>query len=198
MSLPFTAARADDVVATDERGVHATVRAVYLRAHNPVLDLFVPESLSSRFYPEFSLEFRPFQSWSAELAIGVPTDFNLTSGLYHVRLMPVTGTLKHEFMPHSTLRPYLGVGIHHTTSSLAANESGLSRYTSLAGNSVGWVAQAGFNARLTRGVFLNADVRYLDKLEPQEQFQGAPDGKRYAINPFLIGLGIGYRWTAAP
>lgn len=194
--LTCAAARAGDAAAVDERDIQAEVRAVYLQAHSPVLDLIVPQSLSGRLYPELSVEFRPFERWAAELAIGVPTDFNLGTGLYHLRLMPITGTVRHEFVLHSAFRPYLGAGIHYTTTSLVANESGLSSYTSLASESTGWVAQAGFDAQLTRSLFLNADVRYLGNLEPQELFHGAPDGNRYVIDPFLISLGIGYRWTS--
>lgn len=93
------------------------LRAVYLNPQSSPLGPY--SSISGKVYPEIDGEWFLGRSWSAELAIAAPTNFstNAFDGAA-IRLMPITWTAKYLFAPESRLRPYLGVGLQYTRSSL--------------------------------------------------------------------------------
>jgi outer membrane protein len=186
--VPETRATAQEV-GRDDSDFQIRVRAIYLNPNRPVT-LF--ENLAGNFYPELSGEWFLLPGWSTELAIALPTDFNLSDGPT-IRLMPNTWTVKYEIpSAQPAVHPYVGFGLDY--SRLSLNTHNLLDHDSIDSSSIGWVAQAGADAQVAPSWFVNLDLRYLGDLEPRS-LQGPSHeymGTRYKIDPFLVGLGVSY------
>lgn len=157
------------------------VRAVYLEPSNPV----VPGpagNMSGRVYLEFSGDWSLGRRWSTEISVGLPTNFDLPdSGGMGIRLTPFAWTAKYHFGLDTPLRPYLGVGAHYTRATFTNTPQ--STFAN-AQDSVGFVAQAGVDLRAGSTWSVNADIRRLFGLEPNDT----------RINPFLYSLGITFHY----
>jgi outer membrane protein len=167
------------------------LRAVYLDPQSSPLGPY--SSISGKVYPEIEGEWFFGRNWSIELAIGAPTNFstNAFDGAA-IRLMPITWTAKYRFAPDSRLRPYLGVGLQYTQSSL---EGGYASYTTLESSTAGVVAQAGLEFRASPTWYVNLDIRYLNGLEPSTgTAQSGFSGESVKIDPLLYSVGVAYRW----
>lgn len=189
--------RADDATPDWNGGPYeyqVRLRGVYLYTGN--IDNF-GDHLEKRAYPELSGEVFITPRWSAELALTVSTTYRLGNpqagfDLGGIGLAPQTWTVKYNFAPRETFRPYLGFGAHYTGVSRHYND----RVVGISSSSAGWVAQAGFDARLSQHWYLNTDVRYLGDLEPYDLIGGSRE-LQYKIDPFLFGVGIGFRFGGA-
>lgn len=168
------------------------LRAVYLHPQGSPAGAY--SSISGKVYPEVEGEWLFGRSWSTELAIGAPTDFS-TTGFdgAAIRLMPITWTAKYRFAPESRLRPYLGVGVQYTRSSLEGGYP--NNYTTIESSTAGVAAQAGLELRASAGWYVNMDIRYLAGLEPRTGTeQSGLGGEQIKIDPLLYGVGFSYRW----
>jgi outer membrane protein len=176
-------------VGRDDSDFQVRVRAVYLNPNRPVT---LSDNLAGNFYPELSGEWFLLPAWSTELAIALPTDFNLSDGTT-IRMMPNTWTVKYEIpAAQPAVHPYVGFGLDYTRLSLNTHDP--LDHDSIDSSSIGWVAQAGADARLAQSWFVNLDLRYLGDLEPRS-FQGPSHeylGTKYKIDPFLLGVGVSY------
>ena len=149
--------------------------------------------------PELDLEYYFNSYWSTELALNLPRvhDLNLRDSTYangnvgDFRLAPNFLTIKYNFLPNSVFRSYIGAGINVTSFyDVNAGPFSLTRTTT------GPAAQAGFDVHLSEHWLLNADVKWA-RVTPAVAFDGAKVG-RMAIDPMLVGVGIGYRFGGSP
>lgn len=154
------------------------VRAVYLSPQSGGYG-----SIRGKVYPEIEGEWFLGLNWSTELALGAPTDFNVSdvSGVT-IRLMPITWTAKYRFAPESPLRPYVGAGVNYTPSSLGGD---VPNSYSTKSSSVGVVVQGGLDLKVSPTWYVTFDIRYLT-LAPRA-FSGSN------VNPFLTSVGVAYR-----
>lgn len=186
--VPGARATAQEV-GRDDSDFQIRVRAIYLNPNRPVT---LVENLAGNFYPELSGEWFLLPGWSTELAIALPTDFNLSDGPT-IRLMPNTWTVKYEIPSgEPAVHPYVGFGLDYSRLSLTTHE--LLDHDSIDSSSIGWVAQAGADAQVAPSWFVNLDLRYLGDLEPRS-LQGPSHeylGTKYKIDPFLLGVGVSY------
>jgi outer membrane protein len=186
--VPGARATAQEV-GRDDSDFQIRVRAIYLNPNRPVT---LVENLAGNFYPELSGEWFLLPGWSTELAIALPTHFNLSDGPT-IRMMPNTWTVKYEIPGgQPAVHPYVGFGLDYSRLSLNTHE--LLDHDSIDNSSVGWVAQAGADAQVAPSWFVNLDLRYLGDLEPRS-LQGPSHeylGTRYKIDPFLLGVGVSY------
>jgi outer membrane protein len=123
--------------------------------------------------------------WSMEFATGSNTQFRASGeGSYPVGLQPLTWTFKYNFQPEQYAHTYIGFGGHYTfvTGALSLDSS-----------SAGVAVQAGLDVLLSRDWVLNADFRYLG-LEFKDTGTGAP--RQLRIDPFLLSLGVSYRFPS--
>ena len=134
-------------------------------------------------YAELSGEYYFTPNWSTELALAWPTNFDVKfqgNKVGNQKLMPNTWTVKYGFMPEEDFRPYLGVGASYTTIGnqhlyLPANAQHLAEdLQSDSNHKIGFVGQAGFDYRLARSWFFNADLRYISNLTTDVNFGGSP------------------------
>jgi outer membrane protein len=109
-----------------------------------------------------------------------------------VHVLPPTVTLQYHFMPHERFSPYLGAGV-----TIAwfydSNPAGpaISRFG--IGTSAGAAIQAGFDYNLTGHWFANFDVKQIF-MNVDARINGGAIIAKTALDPTIIGAGIGYRF----
>lgn len=114
-------------------------------------------------------------------------------------VLPPTLTAQYHFMPAGKVRPYVGAGINYT---IFWNEKASSGLQDAVGktrvhmdDSFGWAAQAGVDVDLTRRVFLNVDVKYID-IDTDARLETSAVGTqrvRLHLDPLVFGIGLGVK-----
>ncbi|OJY74351.1 MAG: hypothetical protein BGP12_19905 [Rhodospirillales bacterium 70-18] len=109
-----------------------------------------------------------------------------------VWVLPPALTLQYHFMPKSQFSPYVGAGLNYTVFYNAKPAGGA--VTKLAfENNVGGVLQAGLDYNITGHTFLNVDVKQFF-LNTTAKVNGGAIKAKTALNPTVVGVGIGYRF----
>lgn len=115
----------------------------------------------------------------------------------HAWLLPPTLTVQYHFFPEAHVRPYVGAGVNYTI----FYSEGPSRSLESAGihkvglrDNVGYALQSGVDVDLTRRIFANLDVKYID-LDTVAYLQNgsALERTKVNINPVILGVGFGIR-----
>jgi outer membrane protein OmpA-like peptidoglycan-associated protein len=107
--------------------------------------------------------------------------------------LPPVLTAKYDFLPDHDFQPYVGAGVNVTIISdvnLAVPGVGELKLNS---TSVGPALQTGFDYKLRDHWYLNADVKWF-KLGSDVDLAGGTRVSTVHIDPFLFGVGIGYRF----
>jgi outer membrane protein len=119
----------------------------------------------------------------------------LTPGSYHVGstwVLPPTLLVQYHFMPHERFSPYVGAGLN--VSFFYSTEAAGNAVQQLAmTNNVGAAIQAGFDYNITGHWFANFDVKQIF-VNTQASINGGAIKAKTALNPTVIGAGIGYRF----
>ena len=185
------------------------LRMVYLDPYNGsdgVPALGVPDNaihVSNRWLPDLDFEYHFTPQWSAELVLTYPQvqEVYVTQsvlGPAHLgdfRHLPPVLTAKYNFMPASDFRPYIGAGVNYTLIydvNLAVPTVGP---LTLARDSFGPAGQVGFDWKIRDQWFVNADLKWV-KIQSDVKFDGIPV-TNVRINPWLLGVGFGYRFGGA-
>lgn len=114
-------------------------------------------------------------------------------------VLPPTLTAQYHFAPSAKVRPYVGAGINYT---IFWNEKASAGLENAVGStrvhmkdSFGWAAQAGVDVDLTRKIFLNLDVKYID-IDTTARLRTTAIGTqqvRLHLDPLVFGVGLGVR-----
>ncbi|AXJ97214.1 MULTISPECIES: OmpW/AlkL family protein [unclassified Sphingomonas] len=114
-------------------------------------------------------------------------------------VLPPTLTAQYHFAPASHVRPYVGAGLNYTIFWSEKASAGLEKAVGSTGvhmkDSFGWAAQAGVDVDLTRKVFLNLDVKYID-IDTTARLQTTAAGTQQVklhLDPLVFGVGLGVR-----
>jgi outer membrane protein len=103
-------------------------------------------------------------------------------------------------MPQGAVRPYIGAGINYT---LFYSEDASTSLEGAVGptrvslsDSFGWAAQAGVDIDLSKSMFLNLDIKYIDMDTTARLRTTAAGSQRVRVNidPLVVGAGIGFRF----
>ncbi len=156
--------------------------------------------IDTSYVPEFDITYYFTKNWAAELILAVtphtithePTGIELGD----VWLLPPTLTLQYHFAPDSTsFRPYLGAGVNYTIFFGDDAASGISFGDF--DSSFGFALQAGFDIPINdNGWVFNVDVKKIwlntevDVTLPGPLTVNAD----VDINPWVIGVGFGYKY----
>lgn len=115
-------------------------------------------------------------------------------------VLPPTLTAQYHFVPAGHVRPYVGAGINYTIfwneDASDALEAAVGRTHVRMSDSFGWALQAGVDIDLTKTVFLNLDVKYID-MRTDARLSTTAIGVqqvRVDINPIVAGIGVGMRF----
>ncbi len=159
-------------------------------------------TISNAYIPEVDFTYFFTENLGAELILGT-TKHDVGAietavgniDLGSVRLLPPTLTFQYHFNGE-LVRPYIGAGLNYTIF-----------YDSKSGNVVddvsydgalGYAFQAGFDFDLNDNFLINVDVKKLylntDVTVDATTALGATVGADVDINPFIFGVGIGYKF----
>lgn len=176
--------------------------------------------ISNSFIPELDFTYFFDRHFAAELILGTTrhkvstTSSDLTAiggansanvDLGKVWLLPPTLTLQYHY-PVGIFNPYIGAGVNYTIFYSVDNGPVVKDVSYK--NKVAFAAQAGFDIDISKRFFINADLKKLflsttttvdaSNLTPAGSPELAPvlsniqaDVK---INPWLLGVGIGYKF----
>ncbi len=185
------------------------VRIVYLDPANNS-DAYAPLGIpadaihvSGRWLPDLDFEYFFTPHLSSELLFTFPQSHTVT--VQHSVLggpvvigsfkeLPPTLTLKYDFLPDGVFQPYLGAGVNLTFISEVNLSVPTAGPVQLDRTSVGPALQAGFDFQLTDNMFLNADLKWA-MIRADAKYQGATLTE-VRLDPFLFGVGFGYRFGA--
>lgn len=155
--------------------------------------------IDDAYVPELDIGYHFTPNWSAELVLGTAEHCvtHTPSGieLGCVWLLPPTLTVKYHFAPEQTFNPYLGAGVNYTIF-YSVNDLTAPILDVDYENSVGFALQAGFDWKIGDNLYFNVDVKKLF-LSTDVTITVAPATIVNAdvdINPWLIGVGFGWRF----
>jgi outer membrane protein len=106
-------------------------------------------------------------------------------------VLPPALTAQYHFNPRGAFSPYLGLGVNYTifySTSASAPVNSLSLQ-----DNWGFVMQAGVDWNFKGNWFANFDVKQII-LSTQAKLNGGAIVAKTALNPLIIGAGIGYRF----
>jgi len=156
--------------------------------------------------PELDITYFVTKNVGMELILGT-TKHNVTgrrglAGLGEVAdtwVLPPTLTAQYHFRPDASVRPYVGAGVNYTIfynadASDSLNAAIGQTHVKLK-DSFGYALQAGVDIDLTKKVFLNLDVKYIDMDTTATLRTGNLVNKvDVSIDPIIAGIGIGMRF----
>jgi outer membrane protein len=115
-------------------------------------------------------------------------------------VLPPTLTLQYHPIKEGPVRPYVGAGVNYTLFYSEDASSGLEAAVGKTkvhmSSSAGWAAQAGVDVDISKNMFLNLDVKYID-MDTTARLQTTAIGTqrvRVHLNPFVFGAGVGFRF----
>lgn len=172
------------------------VRAVHLNSENKDstgLDL----SINNRVIPEFDISYFFTPNIATELVLTYPQKQDLRAGGDHIGSLkhtPPTLLLQYHFTDFGSFKPYVGAGVNWTRISdvhfSPAVKAALN--PSLERSSFGAAGQIGFDYKIAQNVYFNFDVKKVE-IRTDVKSSGNKVGE-LKIDPWLIGVGIGYRF----
>jgi outer membrane protein len=146
--------------------------------------------------PEIDFTYFFTDNIAAELILATAThDVNVrgVAPLGEVSLLPPILALQYHFNPRGRLSPYIGAGINYTI--FYDEDPAGGAVTSVDyDNAFGWAAQIGVDYAIDNRWSINLDIKKLWLETDVSVNGGAITGKDVEINPWIISLGVGYRF----
>jgi outer membrane protein len=156
--------------------------------------------------PELDITYMLNRNWGVELILGYSEhtvkahkSWSALGDVIDSKVLPPTLTLQYHFLPDSTIRPYVGVGVNYTyffDEEVAGDVLDIPGAKVKLDSSWGLAAQAGVDIAINQDWFVNMDVKYID-IDTEANFSGTPVGSAKIaadIDPFVWGIGIGRRF----
>ena len=171
-------------------------RAVHLQSDNGgstnvqgVGDLGL--SMNNKWIPEVDVSYFFSPNVAVELILTVPQKQTLTSSVIGkvgtFKHLPPTLLAQYHF-PMNGFKPYVGAGINYTRFSSVDLLPGVT----MDKDSWGGALQVGVDIPLTKGVYLNLDLKKV-MLRTDVKLAGNKIGE-FKVDPLLVGVGLGWRF----
>lgn len=114
-------------------------------------------------------------------------------------VLPPTLTMQYHFLPQGHVRPYVGAGVNYTTFYSAdasrSLENAIGKTDVSLKDSFGYALQAGVDIDLSKRVFLNLDIKYIDiDTTARLTTGGATNRVNVSIDPIVPSIGLGMRF----
>jgi outer membrane protein len=163
-------------------------------------------SVDNSIAPELDFTYMFTNHVGAELILGT-TKHNISGEgalkpvgkLANTWVLPPTLTLQYHFLPAAHIRPYVGAGVNYTIfyseDSTRALDSAIGKTKVRLSDSAGYALQAGVDVDLTKRVFANFDVKYIDLDTTARLTTGTlVNRERVHLDPLVFGVGLGMRF----
>ncbi|MDF1480881.1 OmpW/AlkL family protein [Extensimonas sp. H3M7-6] len=148
--------------------------------------------VSSKTIPEVDVSYFFTPNLAAELILTYPQKHTVRLGgtpVGSLKELPPTLLGQYHFTGLGAFKPYLGAGVNYTRYSSVDIAGGA---VSIKKSSWGPALQAGLDYALDKNWVLNFDVKKV-WMDTKVTGAGLNDAK-YKVDPWLIGVGVGYRF----
>jgi len=205
-SFAFISANAQENTSTEDTGftkfqLRVRALAVVPNESASIEAIGGDVTITNDYVPELDLTYFFTKNIAAELILATTQHdvkaISTAAGdipLGDVRLLPPTLTLQYHFNG-DMVHPYVGAGVNYTL--FYDENSGPVADKVEYDNAFGFAFQLGFDFDITDKWFINLDAKYLllntDVTVNATTALGATVGADVDINPFIAGVGIGYR-----
>lgn len=197
-------------LGAQEQSFHAGVRFLSVRPHDSsgtIATTGTRLGVDPTRTGELDLTYMITWAWGVELGLSrTRPALTSTGGSFGglkagtIGMSFASATVQYHFETLGRLRPYLGVGAslasfsgYHPSHDLGSTGVSAISFT----DSLGVASQAGLDVAVTDRVSVNLDVRYLtigSDAKISHVTSGTLDTIRLDFNPWLIGIGVGYRF----
>lgn len=149
-------------------------------------------SMNNKWIPEVDVSYFFSPNVAVELILTVPQKQTLTSSALNAKVgtfkhLPPTLLAQYHF-PMNGFKPYVGAGINYTRFSSVDLLPGVT----MDKDSWGGALQVGVDIPLTKGVYLNLDLKKV-MLRTDVKLAGNKIGE-FKVDPLLVGVGLGWRF----
>ena len=149
--------------------------------------------VENQWAPELDFTYFFNKNLAAELILATARHEVTLNGasLGKVSVLPPTLTLQYHFTNMGAFKPYLGAGVNVTWFYNVGLQAGTATLD-LDDYSFGGALQAGIDYEIQKNWYLNADVKYV--WIKTDVKAGSSTLTELEINPWVFGVGIGYRF----
>ena len=154
-------------------------------------------SINNKWIPEVDVSYFFTPQIATELVLTYPqkqTIYSNGTEIGSFKHLPPPLTVQYHFTDIGLIKPYVGAGINFTNFSdvkfNSATEAAL--HPSLDNNSWGFAGQVGVDYLLSKQVYLNLDLKYV-QIGTDVYSSGVKAGT-LKVDPWLVGLGVGWRF----
>lgn len=146
--------------------------------------------ISYFFTPNIALELTLAYAQHDVKVTNLPGEIDIGS----LDLLPPTLTLQYHFLPENKFRPYVGAGVSYVL--IPDEDPGDAISVDYGNGNIGFALQAGFDYYLTKNWCLNVDIKkvWVDVDATVQVLPGAYVRTNVDVDPWLFGIGIGYRF----
>ncbi len=206
LAMPVAGA---SLARAQDQAFEIRVRAVYLSPRNAshaYAPLGMPSNalrLNGKWLPDLDVEYFFTPHWSSELVLTYPQSQTVTLrrsvlgspvALGSFKQFPPMLLLKYDLLPEYRFQPYIGAGLNVTFISDVRLRMPTVGPLQLDHTSVGPAVQAGFDYALGDNWYFNADFKWV-MIRTAVTYGGVKITEA-RFDPYLVGVGIGYRITA--
>jgi outer membrane protein len=149
-------------------------------------------TINSKTIPELDISYFFTPNWAAELVLTYPQKQKVMMDGAQIgtfKHLPPTLTMQYHFTPEKTISPYVGAGVNYTRISSVKLLNGAAQLES---SSVGLALQAGVDFKIDKKWSLNLDVKKVQIRSDVRTAAGQISAVK--IDPWLVGVGVGYRF----
>ena len=149
-------------------------------------------SVANKTIPEVDISYFFTPNWAAELILTYPQKHDVFldgKNIGSFKHLPPTLDIQYHFSPGAQFDPYLGAGLNYTRIS---DVNLLNGAGNLDNHSFGASVQAGIDYKIDKNWSLNLDVKYVQI--KTDVYVGGTSVTNLKVNPYLIGVGVGYRF----
>lgn len=184
------------------------IRVTPTERTGPILPSFptAHTAVTNSYAPELDFTYMVTKHVGAELILGTTKHDIVGRGALdglgkagYTWVLPPTLTLQYHFLPDGHVRPYVGAGVNYTIfyseKASGALQDAIGKTKLGLSDSVGYALQAGVDIDITRRVFVNFDLKYLDIDTKARLTTGSlVNRERVHLDPLVPGIGIGMRF----
>ena len=148
-------------------------------------------TINDKWIPEVDVSYFFSPNVAMELVLTVPQMHTLSAGgaaIGTLRHLPPTLTAQYHFTGFSGFKPYVGAGVNYTRFSSVNLPAGVD----IDRSSFGAALQAGVDIPISKGVYLNLDVKKV--YIRTDVSAGAVGIGTFKVDPVLVGVGVGWRF----
>jgi len=169
------------------------VRATHLDSANKD-DTGLGLSINDKWLPEFDVSYFFTPNIAAELVLTYPQKQTVSStalggDIGSFKHLPPTLLAQYHFTGLPGFRPYVGLGVNYTRISDVHLADGAA---TLKKNSWGLAGQVGVDVPVGGNWLLNVDVKKVQI--GTKVYVGGDDMGKFKVDPWLVSLGVGYRF----